>query len=308
MGALVGLAALVTAGVRTTRAPLAGTADGRVAAPQSTEPPTYVIDASSAGNGLGLSELWGARELIYFLTWRDVRVRYKQTALGASWAILQPLLTMIIFTVFFGRLAKVPSDGLPYPIFSFTALLPWTYFAQSLTQSSNSLVGSSNLLKKIYFPRLAIPVSSVIGGLVDFGTAFLVLLAMMAYYHVPVTVSVLMLPAFLALATMTALGVGLWLSALNVKYRDVRYTVPFLTQIWLFASPVAYPSSMLHEPWRTLFGLNPMAGVVEGFRWALLGSAPPGAMIWTSVAVSAVVLFSGLKYFRKVERSFADVV
>lgn len=308
MGAFVGLAALVTAGVRTTRAPLAETADGRVAASQSTEPPTYVIDASSAGNGLGLSELWGARELVYFLTWRDVRVRYKQTALGASWAILQPLLTMIVFTVFFGRLAKVPSDGLPYPIFSFTALLPWTYFAQSLTQSSNSLVGSSNLLKKIYFPRLAIPVSSVIGGLVDFGTAFLVLLAMMVYYHVPVTVSVLMLPAFLALATMTALGVGLWLSALNVKYRDVRYTVPFLTQIWLFASPVAYPSSMLHEPWRTLFGLNPMAGVVEGFRWALLGSAPPGAMIWTSVFVSAIVLFTGLTYFRRVERSFADVV
>jgi lipopolysaccharide transport system permease protein len=257
---------------------------------------------------LGLSELWGAKELLYFLTWRDVKVRYKQTVLGASWAILQPLLTMVVFTLFFGRLAKVPSDGLPYPIFSFAALLPWTYFAQSLAQSSNSLVGSSNLLKKIYFPRLVIPVSSVLSGLVDFATAFLVLIAMMVYYRVGVTASILMVPLFLALATITALGVGLWLSALNVKYRDVRYTIPFLTQIWLFATPVAYPSSMLHEPWRTLFGLNPMAGVVEGFRWAILGSSPPGAMIWTSIAVSAIVLYSGLTYFRRVERSFADVV
>lgn len=298
----------MTAGVGTTQPALADKSDQRIAPVHAPERPTFIIDASSDRKGLGLSELWGAKELLYFLTWRDVKVRYKQTALGAGWAILQPLLTMIVFTVFFGRLAKVPSDGLPYPIFSFAALLPWTYFAQSLTQSSNSLVGSSNLLKKIYFPRLVIPLSSVLSGLVDFATAFLVLLAMMVYYRVGVSAAIFLMPLFLALATMTALGVGLWLSALNVKYRDVRYTIPFLTQIWLFATPVAYPSSMLHDPWRTLFGLNPMAGVVEGFRWAILGSSPPGAMIWTSIAVSGILLYTGLRYFRKVERSFADVV
>ncbi len=298
----------MTAGVGSREAIIAENPDERAEPLRKPPRPTSIIDASTDRKGLGLSELWGAKELLYFLTWRDVKVRYKQTVLGASWAILQPLLTMVVFTLFFGRLAKVPSDGLPYPIFSFAALLPWTYFAQSLAQSSNSLVGSSNLLKKIYFPRLVIPVSSVLSGLVDFATAFLVLIAMMVYYRVGVTASILMVPLFLALATITALGVGLWLSALNVKYRDVRYTIPFLTQIWLFATPVAYPSSMLHEPWRTLFGLNPMAGVVEGFRWAILGSSPPGAMIWTSIAVSAIVLYSGLTYFRRVERSFADVV
>ena len=292
----------------TTRPALAKKSDRRVAPDVVPSPPTFVIDASADRRGVGLRELWGARELLYFLTWRDVKVRYKQTVLGAGWAILQPLLTMVVFTVFFGRLAKVPSDGLPYPIFSFAALLPWTYFAQSMAQSSNSLVASSNLLKKIYFPRLVIPLSSVLSGLVDFATAFLVLLAMMFYYRVGVTPAILMVPAFLALATFAALGVGLWLSALNVKYRDVRYTVPFLTQIWLFATPVAYPSSMLDEPWRTLFGLNPMAGVVEGFRWAILGSPPPSGMIWISIGVSAVLLYTGLRYFRKVERSFADVV
>lgn len=291
-----------------TRPALVENSEGRVVSGAAPEPPTFTIDASSDRKGLGLRELWGAKELLYFLTWRDVKVRYKQTALGAGWAILQPVLTMVVFTLFFGRLAKVPSDGLPYPIFSFVALLPWTYFAQSLTQSSNSLVGSANLLRKIYFPRLVIPLSSVLSGLVDFATAFLVLVAMMVYYRVSVSLSILMVPVFLALATVTALGVGLWLSALNVKYRDVRYTIPFLTQIWLFATPVAYPSSMLGEPWRSLFGLNPMAGVVEGFRWAILGSAPPSLMIWISVAVSGVLLFSGLRYFRKVERSFADVV
>ena len=298
----------MTAGVETRQEAVTPVSSARGASAESSSLPTYIIDGSTAGKGLGLGELWRAKELLYFLTWRDVRVRYKQTALGASWAILQPLLTMIVFTVFFGRLAKVPSDGLPYPIFSFTALLPWTYFAQSMTQSSNSLVTSANLLKKIYFPRLVIPVSSVLGGLVDIATAFLVLIAMMIYYHVGVSVGILMLPLFLALATMTALGVGLWLSALNVKYRDVRYTVPFLTQIWLFATPVAYPSSMLHGRWRTLFGLNPMAGVVEGFRWALLGSPPPSSMIWTSIIVSALLFYTGLRYFRTVERSFADVV
>ena len=274
----------------------------------ASDEPTYVIDASDTGSGLGLKDLWRSRELLYFLTWRDVRVRYKQTALGASWAILQPLLTMIIFTVFFGRLAGVPSDGLPYPLFSFAALLPWTYFAQSLTQSSNSLVVSQNLLKKIYFPRLVIPVASALGGLVDFATAFVVLIAMMVYYRVGVSLQALMMPVFLVLATITALGVGLWLSAINVKYRDVRYTVPFLTQIWLFATPVAYPSSMVHGKLKVLFGINPMAGVVEGFRWSLLGTAPPGGMIWVSVAVAALLLFTGLRYFRRVERSFADVV
>lgn len=298
----------MTAGVETTSASIADDSKPLTLQPPARDVPTHVIDSAKPGRGLGLSELWGARELLYFLTWRDVRVRYKQTVLGAAWAILQPLLTMLVFTLLFGRLAKVPSDGLPYPLFSFTALLPWTYFAQSLSQSSNSLVGSSNLLKKIYFPRLVIPVSSVLGGLVDFATAFGVLLLMMIFYHVRVSFAVLLLPAFLMLATLTALGMGLWLSALNVKYRDIRYTVPFLTQIWLFATPVAYPSSMLHEPWHTLFGLNPMAGVVEGFRWTLLGTSPPGQMIWISVGVSALLLYSGLWYFRKVERSFADVV
>jgi lipopolysaccharide transport system permease protein len=258
---------------------------------------------------LGLRELWEYRELFYFLTWRDVSVRYKQTALGISWAIIQPFVTMVVFSLFFGRLAKIPSDGIPYPIFSYAALVPWTLFAYGLTQSSNSLVGNANLIKKVYFPRLVAPVSTVLSGLVDFVVAFLVLIGMMLYYGLVPTVNVIWLPLLVFLAIITSLGVGLWFSALNVHYRDVRYAVPFLTQIWMFATPIAYPSSLLSEPWRTLYGLNPMVGVVEGFRWALLGAdTAPGLMIAASSGVALAVLIGGAFYFRKMERTFADIV
>jgi lipopolysaccharide transport system permease protein len=258
---------------------------------------------------LRLHDLWEYRELLYFLTWRDIKVRYKQTALGAAWAIIQPFFTMVVFSLFFGRLAKVPSDGIPYPIFAYAALVPWTFFANGLSQSSNSLVGSANLITKVYFPRLVIPISTVISGVVDFVLAFLVLLVMMLYYSVVPTLNVLWLPFFLLLALVASLGVGLWLSALNVEYRDVRYVVPFITQFWMFATPIAYPSSLLSEPWRTLYGLNPMVGVVEGFRWALLGTGKgPGPMIALSFAVSLVILISGALYFKRMERNFADVV
>jgi lipopolysaccharide transport system permease protein len=246
--------------------------------------------------------------LIYFLTWRDIKVRYKQTVLGAAWAIIQPFFTMVVFSLFFGGLAKVPSDGIPYPIFSYTALVPWTFFANALSQSSNSLVGSAGLIKKVYFPRLVIPLSSVLSGVVDFVIAFVVLLGMMVYYGQWPSAAVAWLPLLLLLALVTALGVGLWLSAMNVQFRDVRYAVPFLTQFWLFATPIAYPSSLLPEPWHTLYGLNPMTGVVEGFRWALLRTdTSPGGMIVASTVATVVLLVSGAYYFRRMERAFADV-
>lgn len=270
--------------------------------------PTFSIDPPSGWTSLGLRELWDYRELLYFLTWRDVKVRYKQTALGAAWAIIQPVFMMLVFSLFFGRLAKMPSDGIPYPIFTFCALLPWQLFAHALTESSNSLVANERLITKVYFPRLVVPIAAVLGGLVDFGVAFVILLAMMAYYSIVPTVAIVALPGFIVLAIMTALAVGLWLSALNVKYRDVRYTINFLIQFWLFATPIAYPSSLVPEPWRALYGLNPMAGVVEGFRWALLGSNPPGAMLWVSIAVVILLLVGGLYYFRRMEQQFADVV
>jgi lipopolysaccharide transport system permease protein len=257
---------------------------------------------------LGLREVWQYRELLYFLVWRDIKVRYKQTALGASWAILQPFMTMVAFSIFFGRLAKVPSDGIPYPIFSYTALLPWTFFAYALGQASNSLVGSAHLVSKVYFPRLVIPIASIFTGLLDFGVAFVVLLVMMVFYGITPTAAVITLPLFLLLTFVTALGVGLWLSALNVEYRDVRYTVPFLTQFWLFITPVAYSSSLVPEQWRIVYGLNPLAGVVEGFRWALLGADAPGPMVWASAGVAGLLLASGVVYFRRMERTFADVV
>jgi lipopolysaccharide transport system permease protein len=258
---------------------------------------------------LKLRDLWEYRELLYFLTWRDIKVRYKQTALGAAWAIIQPFFTMVVFSLFFGHLAKVPSDGIPYPIFSYAALVPWTFFANGLSQSSNSLVGSAQLLTKVYFPRLVIPISTVLSGVIDFALAFLVLLLMMLYYGVAPTINALWLPFFLLLALVASLGVGLWLSALNVEYRDVRYVVPFLTQFWLFATPIAYPSSLLPEPWRTLYGLNPMVGVVEGFRWALLGTGGgPGPMIAISSAMSLAILVGGAFYFKRMEKNFADVV
>ena len=267
------------------------------------------IDPTTGWTALGLRELWAYRELLYFLTWRDIKVRYKQTALGAAWAIIQPLFMMLVFSLSFGKLAKVPSDGLPYPIFTFCGLLPWQLFAHALTESSNSLVGNQNLITKVYFPRLVVPISAVLGGLVDFAIAFVILLAMMFYYGVFPGIQLLALPAFILFAVLTALAVGLWLSALNVQYRDVRYTITFLIQFWLFATPVAYPSSLVPEKWRALYGLNPMAGVVEGFRWCLLDTASfPGHVVWASVAVVVLLLIGGLYYFRRMEQEFADVI
>jgi len=254
-------------------------------------------------------ELWEYRELLYFFVWRDLKVRYRQTVMGVLWAIIQPVFTMVIFSLFFGRLAKIPSDGLPYPIFSYAALVPWTFFATALNQASNSLVSNGNMVKKIYFPRLSLPISTVLAGVVDFVLAFVVLLGMMLYYGLVPTINVFWLPLFLLLALITSLGVGLWLSAMNVQFRDVHYTIPFLTQAWLFLTPIAYPSSLLPEPWRTVYGLNPMAGVVEGFRWALLGTdTAPGAMTAVSAVVALVVFISGAFYFRRMEQGFADVL
>ncbi|MGA3294943.1 MAG: ABC transporter permease [Candidatus Acidiferrales bacterium] len=258
---------------------------------------------------LKLKELWEYRELLYFLVWRDIKVRYKQAALGAAWAILQPLLTMLIFSLFFGRLAKVPSDGIPYPLFSFTALVPWNFFATAIAQSSNSVVGSSNLITKVYFPRLAIPLASVLAGLMDFAISGGVLLVMMAYYRRVPTAHILWLPFFVLLALAAAVGVGFWLSALNVKFRDVRYVVPFLVQFWMFASPIVYPTSLLPARWRTLYALNPMVGVVDGFRWALLGThTAPGPIIAASVLATLAFVIGGALYFRRMEAQFADVV
>ena len=267
------------------------------------------IEPSRGWVSLQLRELWEYRELLYFLIWRDIKVRYKQTVLGAGWAIIQPLFTMMVFSLFFGRLAKVPSDGIPYPLFSYTALVPWTFFAQGLSQSSDSLVGSSNLIKKIYFPRLAIPIGTVCAGMVDFALAFGVLLMLCLSYGVRPTANILWLPLFVLLALVTALGVGLWLSAFNVKYRDVKYVVPFFTQVWMFATPIAYPSSLLSGKWRIVYGLNPMAGVVEAFRWALLGTkTAPSMMILISSVAAMAILIGGAYYFRRMEKTFADVV
>ncbi len=271
--------------------------------------PITIIEPSRGWVALKLGELWEYRELLYFLTWREVKVRYKQTALGAAWAIIQPLFTMIVFSLFFGRLAKVPSDGIPYPLFSLAALIPWTFFANGLTLSSNSLVSSSNLISKVYFPRLTIPISAVLSGVVDFAISLILLVGMMAFYHLVPTLRCVYLPLFVLLGFVTALGVGLWLSALNVEYRDVRYAVPFLTQFWLFATPIAYPASLLHGPWRTLYGLNPMVGVVEGFRWALLGTnTAPGPSIAASTLAALLILVGGAFYFRRMEKTFADIV
>ncbi|HEY8225363.1 MAG TPA: ABC transporter permease [Pyrinomonadaceae bacterium] len=271
--------------------------------------PTFFIDPPGGWTSIGFRELWDYRELLYFLTLRDIKVRYKQTALGAAWAIIQPFFMMVVFSLFFGRLAGVKSDDIPYPIFTFCALLPWQLFAHALTESSNSLVANERLITKVYFPRLVVPMAAVLGGLVDFAVAFVILLAMMFYYGIVPTWAIVTLPAFIVFAVMTALAVGLWLSALNVKYRDVRYTINFLIQFWLFATPVAYPSSIVPERWRPLYGLNPMAGVVEGFRWALLGTKqPPGAMLVVSISVVVALLIGGLYYFRRMEQEFADVV
>jgi lipopolysaccharide transport system permease protein len=279
------------------------------APPQVAPPEPICIRPSQGWAALRLGELWENRELLYFLAWRDIKVRYKQTVLGAAWAIIQPLFAMIIFSVFLGRLGHLPSDGVPYPLFAYAGLLPWTYFANALGQSAGSLASSANLIRKVYFPRLTIPVATVLAGLLDFALALLVLAGMLIYYRVPPTANVVFLPVFVVLAVMAAAGVGLWLSALDVQFRDVRYVVPFLIQLWLFATPVVYPSSMLHEPWRTIFGLNPMAGVVEGFRWCVLGThSPPLRMVAVSAATALVLLVSGAFYFRRLERRFADLI
>lgn len=271
--------------------------------------PMILVKPSKGWVSLRLDELWTYRELLYFFVWRDIKIRYKQTVIGILWAIIQPFFTMVIFSLFFGQLAKVPSDDLPYPIFSYAALVPWTFFANALTLASNSLVIGADMLKKIYFPRFTMPIASVLTGVVDFTLAFTVLIGMMAFYGFVPTANVIWLPCFLLLALVTSLGVSLWLSAMNVLFRDVRYAISFIAQAWFFATPIIYPSSLLPEPWRTLYGINPMAGVVEGFRWALLGTdTPPGPMIIVSSLVALGLLVSGAFYFRRMEKSFADVV
>jgi lipopolysaccharide transport system permease protein len=269
---------------------------------------TVRIEASGTRAPLRLGDVWTYRELLYFLVWRDVKVRYKQTALGAAWAVIQPFFTMAIFSVVFGRLAGIPSDNVPYPLFCYAALVPWTFFSTGLLQASNSLVSNTSLLKKVFFPRLVIPTASVAAMGVDFACAFAVLLAMMAYYGVTPSAALFTLPAYVLLASATALGAGFWLSALNVRYRDVKYVMPFLLQVWMFATPIAYPSSLVHGQWRLLYALNPMVAAVDGVRWAMLGTPTGPDPTWlVSAGVAAALLSSGAYYFRQTERSFADI-
>lgn len=269
--------------------------------------PVIDIHPSHGWIPVNLKDLWLYRELLYFLTWREIKIRYKQTVLGFAWAIIQPFMMMIVFTLFFGNLAKIPSEGIPYPLFNFAALLPWTLFSEGLTRSGNSLVQDANLVRKIYFPRLVMPLSGVLSPVVDFAIAFVILIGMMFYYGYYPTANILWLLAFIVLAVATAFGAGLWFSALNIKYRDIRYVIPFLIQLWLFASPVVYSSSAVPEKYQLIYALNPMAGVIEGFRWSLLGTKPPGLMIAASIAIVLLMLISGVYYFRRSEKSFADV-
>jgi lipopolysaccharide transport system permease protein len=275
----------------------------------TVEPAEILIEPGNAGFVLALQDLWRYRELLYFLTWRDVKLRYKQTALGAAWAIIQPLFTMLLFTLFFGRLARIqPDGGVPYPLFAYAGLLPWTFFANALTNSGNSLVGNSNLITKVYFPRVIIPAAAVLAGLLDLLIAFLLLVPMLVYYRIALSWSLLWLPLFILLATGLALGVGMWFAALNVKYRDIRYALPFLVQLWLFASPVIYPSSIMPERWRWLLALNPMTGIIEGFRASLFGGKLDAAATLTSAALTIGILIVSLFAFQYAEDSFADVV
>lgn len=276
---------------------------------EKVQPWDTLIRPAAGWVPLELGELWEHRELLYFFIWRNIKVRYKQTVLGGAWAVIQPFLTMIVFSIFFGRLAGIPSEGVPYPIFAYAALVPWTYFANALSQASNSLLEHERMITKIYFPRLLLPTSAVLSGLIDFAISFSILIAMMVWYGLTPTVGLLLVPFFILMATLTALGVSLWLSALNVQYRDVRYVIPFVVQFWLFCTPIAYPSSLVPVKWQTLYGLNPMAGVVEGFRWALLGSPSFSVgLLAASLFTVLIVLISGLYYFRKMEETFADVV
>ena len=277
--------------------------------PSSTNVPVLRIVPPRGWVDIDFKEVWSARELLYFFVWRDIKIRYKQTAIGAAWAVLQPFMTMLVFSLFFGTLAKIPSHGLPYPIFYYSALLPWMYFAGALQNATNVIVEQQRVITKVYFPRLVLPLSAVVGGLLDFAIAFLVFLAMMIYYRITPGPAILLFPCFLLLAVLTALGVGLWLSALNAIYRDVRYVLPFLVQFWLFASPVAYPSSLVPERWRWLYGLNPMAGVIEAFRWSLTGrEQPPTLLLGASTLVTFIILFGGVTYFQRMEGTIADVV
>jgi lipopolysaccharide transport system permease protein len=274
------------------------------------EPTTIYIRPSKGLAALNLRDLWIYRELVYFMVWRDIKVRYKQTLLGMAWAVIQPVMTMLVFTFLFGKVAKLPTDGVPYPVFSFAALIPWGLFVNALNQGSRSLVTHNNMVTKIYFPRLILPMASVFAGLVDFAIAFVILIGLMLYYKVTPAYGLLWtLPLFLLLALITALGVALWLSAINVQYRDVNQALPFLSQFWLFATPVAYSSKVISEKWQILYSLNPMAGVVNGFRWALLGSGNgPDITFWVSATISVVILISGLFYFRSMEKTFADTI
>ena len=284
-------------------------AEPPVASRGATALPITIIRPSQGWVPLNLRELWEYRELLYFLAWRDIKVRYKQTILGAAWAIIQPFFAMVVFSIFFGQLAGIPSEGVPYPIFVYSALVPWMYFANALTQASTSLVGQESVITKVYFPRLLVPMASVVAGLPDLAIAFVVLVGMMLFYGIMPTIAILTLPFFILLATATALGVGIWLAALNVQYRDVRYVVPFMVQLWLFATPIAYPSSLVPERWQAIYGLNPMVGVVEGFRWAILGtSEAPGPFVVVSLLTVIGILGGGLYFFRRFEATFADVV
>ena len=295
--------------VTDTRTALAGVSPSSGAHKPDADIPTIEITPSKGWISLQLRELWHYRELLFFLTWRDVKVRYKQASLGVAWAVLQPLLTMVIFSVIFGQLAKLPSDGIPYPVFSYAGLLPWQLFAGSLQRAGTSLVGNANLLTKVYFPRLIIPLSAVGAGLVDFAIAFVVLLGLMLWYGIVPTWNMVWLLPLVLLALLTALAVGLWLSALNVQYRDVQHAIPFVIQAWMYASPVAYSAGLIPTgKWQIVYGLNPLAGVIQGFRWALLGASPPGELMAVSVVMVVVLLVTGLFYFRRMERTFADVV
>lgn len=283
--------------------------DAYQTAPDIPAEPTVRIRPSQGWVPLNLREIWAFRELIYFFAWRDIKVRYKQTVVGAGWAIIQPFVTMVVFSLFFGRLARMPSDGVPYPIFSFAALVPWSFFSSVMVSTSNTIIGNAGMIKKIYFPRLIFPLASMVTAFIDFSVQFAFLVLMMFYFDIGLSWKIVWLPLLLLLAAVTALGVGLWLSALNVKYRDVRQALGFFVQIWFFATPITYASSLLPEPWKTVYGLNPMAGVVEGFRWALLGTdTQPGPMILISVVAALLLFTSGLYYFKRMETTFADLI
>ncbi len=275
--------------------------------PDSIHEPT-IIEARKGWWHFNWRDLWDYRELLFFLVWRDIKVRYKQTLLGASWALIQPTLQLVVFTIIFGRLAGVNTSGIPYPLFNLAGLLPWQFFANTVAQAANSLVGSASIVRKVYFPRLAIPTASVLAGTVDFGLSFLILLALMFWYQWAPTPAVFLLPLFMLLGMITALGVGFWLSAINARYRDVRHATPFLIQLWLFATPVVYPSNLIEGHWQIVYALNPMVSVVEGFRWALLGTQPPSLLMFISVTTTIALFSSGLLYFQAVERKFADII